>query len=213
MKLTTYLKNIIFFIVITLFTVLIIFGILYKPNPSPIELNVLAGNFKTKCTSELVTCTEKSDCQKVCQEQENGVQMDCIELATFTDVQKIKYGETKKVCAPSNAKMNCNKEHGGLLSWAGWGGSGIDLMEWDCICSYPAYASTEGCSSINPDICTGGEFNWDITKNINNGDPSHENCKCPEGTTKMVSNIGGRPICVKSDIKNWYSDIHMESTT
>ena len=185
---------------------LILFGIVYKPIPKAIQISTTPGTFSSECTKELVTCTSDTECRRVCQEQSEGKEMSCQELSRTTPTQKTIYGPSQKVCAPTNATMDCNQKLGGLLTWTGWGG--LPVMDWECICSYPAYASTEGCKQINPNICGGSKnatgFKWDVSTGR---DPQYTDCTCPAGTTRIISpEQGDKPMCVPSTLTSWYMD-------
>ena len=206
---TTYIIYALFFLLTALISGFIIFGILYKPKPKAVNITANSSNMEERCTQNIVNCINDADCRNICLEQNQGIEMSCKDIKHTTKSQQSTYGPSQKVCVPTNAKMDCNQELGGLISYAGWGSSGIPVMEWDCLCSYPGYASTEGCKSINPDICGGPlnqtNFTWSVEKNE---DPSYKYCTCPSDKKLMTMTYSGdKPICVPSSISNWYNDI------
>lgn len=214
MNLATYGIYFIFFIIFASITVLLIFGILYKPSPNPIVITPHKGNFNKHCTEQIFECNTDQDCQNACIEQTNGIQMGCKTLTRSTPSQIATYGKSQKVCAPVNASTDsCDPKYGGLLSWSGW--SGLPVMDWECICSYPAYASTDSCKNINPDICAGPQpnitdpskkaFRWSAV--TSKSDPKYTDCYCPSGSTRLVSDYTNKPICAPTNIKVWYSDL------
>ena len=66
------------------------------------------------------------------------------------------------VCIQENITKlpDCDTTKGGMLVWSGWTEPEAE-MEWQCICNYPAFASGEGCSKVNSNVCIGGTFEWE----------------------------------------------------
>lgn len=182
-----------------------IFGLLYKPNPAPVAISPGPGAFNQTCLTEQVTCNPNlkgTDCNLLCREAQEGQEMSCVTLNRYTDTQKKEYGKEKSVCVLTKAKLDCDNKMGGIKVWSGW--ADPDRMEWDCLCSYPDYVGGPHCSTVNPGICGGGQFQWDVTTGK---PPSYRDCTCPSGTTLMYTNDEQRPVCAASDIANWYTDL------
>jgi|694.fasta_scaffold11241_3 hypothetical protein len=206
------LIKIILFAIFILIGIIIIFGILYnKPNPKPISILInQSGQTRKNCTVNPVTCTSDLDCVDDCLEASEGLKMVCTKIIRNTEEQREKYGSTTNICADASATMECNNDLGGILVYSG--SAGLERMEWDCICSYPEYAGSDGCQTINADVC-GGPSNKDGFKwTINTGAPSDANCDCPEGKTRFRKTDGDKPICVPSSLVNWYSDLDTNDT-
>lgn len=148
-----------------------------------------ASGADVQCGQTMLPCSTDTDCHK-CKEFHSGVQMSCVQP------QGSKGG---KVCAPSNAKQVCNATLGGINVWSEW--DNPDRMEWDCLCgdgSYAGGADADGNTvcNINPDICQGGTFTWNVDKKTN---PDAGYCFCPKGTTLYTQISGGYPICIPPD--------------
>lgn len=185
---------------------IIIFGMVYnKPNPKPISILInQSGKNRQNCTVNPVTCDTTQDCVSDCLEASEGLEMICKDITRTTDEQEKIYGKSTKICTDASAKMDCNTDLGGILVYSG--SAGDERMEWDCICSYPEYAGSDGCKTINADVCGGPSnksgFNWTIA----NGEPSKQLCECPDGKT-LIRTDDNKPICIPSSLINWYSDL------
>jgi hypothetical protein len=154
------------------------------------------------CGRTMLPCTTDTDCHE-CQEFHQGVQMSCVQPEGSSG---------GKVCAPSNAKQICNTKLGGINVWSEW--DNPDRMEWDCLCSNGSYAGgadADGNTScnLNPDICQGGTFTWDIDKKTN---PDDGYCFCPKGTVLYTQVSGGYPICVPAGdlTEMMYTDLYVK---
>ena len=199
------LIKIILFAIFILIGIIIIFGIVYnKPNPKPISILInQSGQTRQNCTVNPVTCDTTEDCVNDCLEASEGLEMICKDITRTPEQEKI-YGKSTKICTDASAKMECNIDLGGILVYSG--SAGDERMEWDCICSYPEYAGSDGCKTINADVCGGPSnksgFNWTIA----NGEPSKQLCECPDGKT-LIRTDDNKPICIPSSLINWYSDL------
>jgi hypothetical protein len=196
-------------LVVVILLCLSIFGIIFKPSNDPSNLPYIPGTPSKSCKTTLVTCNLDSDCATNCKETQMGEEMSCVALNKYTSDQVAAYGPSVKVCAPAAAIDNCDVSHGGIKVWSGW--TDASRMEWDCLCSYPNYAASTECDGntcnntcgINPGICQGGVFDWDLTKKSQS--PSSDLCTCPTGKTKILSQSGGIPYCVDSNMAQFYS--------
>jgi len=202
-------------IALFIISILILIGLTHKNKPQRIKLPVGKGTFNKQCSTEKVTCKTNLDCQENCIESSEGEEYTCQDLPRSTPSQQNLYGPTGKFCLPAKAKMACNIAHGGIPIFTGW--SNPERMEFDCLCSYPAFASSQATDvlgnpvgdmcTLNSGVCEGGVFSWDLTKKIQ--EPSASLCSCPVGTTLMVDNPnGGIPRCVPSGISNFYTDLY-----
>jgi len=205
------LIKIILFAIFILIGIIIIFGIVYnKPNPKPISILInQSGQTRQNCTVNPVTCDTTEDCVNDCLEASEGLEMICKDITRTPEQEKI-YGKSTKICTDASAKMECNIDLGGILVYSG--SAGDERMEWDCICSYPEYAGSDGCKTINADVCGGPSnksgFNWTIASG---DDPSSYPCDCPDGKT-LITTDDNKPICVPSSLANWYSDLDTVDT-
>ena len=132
-------------------------------------------------------------------------------LTTIKDISNIKDFDIKiieidttsgeGVCAPIKTKglPKCDTTKGGMLVWTGWTQPEAD-MEWQCICNYPAFASGDGCSKINSNVCIGGQFDWE-----KNQLPTEATCTCNTGMTE-IRDYRGVPYCVPSEKVGWYTN-------
>jgi len=165
----------------------------------------------------------------MCSEAQAGESYVCKELpetAGLTTTQKELLGasgpgnedspmKSSRYCVPEKAVMNCNIAHGAIPVFAGWSGS--DRMEFDCMCAYPLWASSNTCNKdtgkctgsceLNPDVCMGGTFDWDLTQRSQ--EPEAGLCTCPEGTEMIIDYNAGLPKCVPTDKLAWYSDLDL----
>jgi hypothetical protein len=187
--------------------IIVIQGILYNyVSKQPISLNPVPGTKteKQECSKSIVQCYDDNDCQDHCSEFEAGQEMKCVEINRYTKDQINNYGSSKSVCLPKYPDMECGQKYGGLLTWSGW--SNPDRMEWDCLCSYPEYASNQNCTKLNPNICGGNpkNFDWDATTGKA---PDEKFCTCTEGTAKIISRNGLLPLCVPSQDIIFYKDM------
>ncbi len=162
-------------------------------NSEIIPVTIAPGEGTSYCLTELVNCKTNADCQDKCRES-GVVELECAELKRYNKSQKDLYGDTQSVCAPKKAKRNCKAQYGGLLAWTAF--PEIDKMEWDCLCTYPNYASGPGCE-LNSDICTGGTFDWDVTSsNSKKSDPTQVDCNCSDGNYVFYGSKTNIPHCV-----------------
>jgi hypothetical protein len=102
-------------------------------------------------------------------------------------------GVTKKICQPKYPKTSCNTKNGGVYTWTGW--TGIDVGEWDCMCTYPFLAGANGSCETNYGVCEGGTFNIDINETGNTFDANA--CDCGQNKMLLSSSNGLKPVCVK----------------
>lgn len=197
MVITNILYGIVFFFIVLAF-ILTIIGILYKPQTLEILLDPEDQIGKQQCLTTQTPCSTDSDCESSCYES-GTIEMKCKTFHRNKD-QTLSVGPTQRICVPASAKSNCNTQMGGIEVWNADGAP--DKMEWSCVCSYPDWASgvsDDGLCSLNPDICSGGTFNWTIDSGR---EPLAEDCICPDGTTRMTSLSGGYPICVPDKSPN-----------
>lgn len=209
------------YVTIFLLTVLLSFGVIAigfsiygiaKPVQSqsftPMSFSDQVGTFSKRCSTELVTCAIDQDCQAICKEQQDGLDMACISISDPND--KTGMLPKKKVCALREAEMKCGKNLGGVLTWSGW--SNPDRMEWNCICQFPSYASNQNCTQFNSGICsaydtakkqTTSGFNWDVSV----GRPELGTCTCPAGTTRQTVLSNQMQRCVPNSIYGLYKDL------
>lgn len=206
---------------------LIIYGLLTKPQKPSIFINTgTAGTFNKQCFTEKVSCTSDDQCASLCSEAQEGSEVVCQALpdtAGLTDVQKKILGAkgfsntnnsmaSSKYCVPARATMQCNESTGGIPVFSGWSGA-VDNMNFDCLCSYPLWASSRVCNTdtgsctgncmLNPGICQPGTFRWDLKKE--SVDPEASLCECDPGYTLLIDS-SGLPRCVPEDIQTFYED-------
>lgn len=225
MRLFTVLITLFFIIVFAL----IIIGILYKPQLRTVKIPGNQGIFNKTCGREKVSCNLDADCEEMCTEAQSGESYICRSLpdtAGLTEAQKEILGangpgakddsmKPSRYCVPEKAVMNCDISHGGIPVFAGWSGS--DRMEFDCMCAYPLWASSNTCDKntgkctgtceLNPDVCTGGTFDWDLTQRSQ--EPEAGLCTCPDGTEMIIDYNAGLPKCIPSNNLQWYNDLDM----
>lgn len=207
------------YILLGLLFILIFFGLFYAPRLQRIVIPENPGVFNKSCTTSKVECNTDFDCSERCIEANAGEEMVCRAFPRFTNSQKKNYGDSGKYCIPAKAKVECNISKGGIPVYTGW--SNPERAEFDCLCSYPLYASSQVYDSqgralsppcqLNPGVCEGGTFEWDLTRKIE--EPHAGLCKCPEGKTLVIDEEkGGIPRCVPSSFSNFYGDIDRIST-
>lgn len=207
---------------------LIIFGILHKPIRKPVKIPGNVGVFNKQCGREKVTCNLDADCEEVCIEAQSGESYVCKALpdtAGLTETQKKMIGasgahgdkpmKTNKFCVPEKATLTgCDVAHGGIPVLSGW--SGGDPMSFECMCAYPGWASSRDCDKdgactgqchMNPNVCAGGVFDWDLTQRTE--EPTSGLCNCPPGTEMVIDYNGGIPKCVSTENIAWYNDVEM----
>jgi hypothetical protein len=222
---------IILLIIFLLLFSLIIIGITIKPKPP--QINIIptkTGSLNKNCLIEKTSCITDDDCMQNCTEASEGESIVCKsipDIPGLTSTQKnlLSFNNQNdqsmippKFCVPEKAKLDCNVSTGGIPIFSGWGAG--DTMGFDCMCSYPIWASSRKCQEINggiycegncllnPNICKGGTFNWDLTKNPQ--EPNANLCTCSEGDLLMVTNEG-LPICVPENIQNFYEDVELST--
>jgi hypothetical protein len=210
---------------------LVIFGILYRPQLKYVKLPGNQGTFNKQCGNEKVSCNLDADCQEMCVGAQQGEDFVCKALPgtpglTPTQQKKTNFQQgnnssgnplPQKYCVPAKAKMDCNIATGGIPVFAGWSGS--TRMEFDCLCSYPLWANSRQCDPntgectgnclLNPNVCAGGTFNWDLTKVTE--EPAAGLCECPPGKTMVVSYDGSIPICVPDANAAFYNDLDLNT--
>lgn len=203
---------------------LIIIGIINRPVLKPISITAGEGVFNRVCLREKVSCNTNDDCAKSCTEAQEGEEIVCKSIPDIPELTKTQQqilgadGSDKppRYCVPSKAKMECNLSTGGIPVFTGWGAS--DHMEFECMCAYPLWASSRVCDAtngtcqgtcmLNPGICTGGTFRWDLTKKAE--EPIAGLCECAQGDVLVIDNIG-LPRCVPAGIQNFYSDLDIST--
>jgi hypothetical protein len=203
----------------------IIFGLLYRPQFVNIHIPENAGIFNKHCSLEKVSCSSDADCHAYCEEVAAGENYICRALP---DVPQLTAAQAEytggqagnkppKYCVPEKAVLDCDPKYGGIPVFAGWSDPG--RMEFDCMCAYPAWASSQQCDpntglckgscNLNPGICTGGTFNWDLTKNAE--PPVADMCTCSGTDILVIDANGGIPRCVPADIPQFYSDLDIST--
>ena len=166
------------------------------PDTSPLDIvsdSKQANNFYPFCKTSIQSCEKNEDCKK-CAESVHGIEMVCVDI----NPTKQKIGSNTKVCAPAEAKLECNSNYGGAATWSGW--SDAERMEWDCFCNYPEWSETSNCKELNADICPNGSFNWDLNKKQS---PEDVKCVCPPGF-KLVQSVAKRPLCLAPSVAREY---------
>lgn len=183
--------------------ILIICPIIYTKNTgarsnqniNPMEIKKSTGT--STCLSEKVNCKTNDDCKQECIESDT-VEFECVEMKRYNSDQINKYGSTESVCAPKKAERNCNPRYGGVLTWNAF--PEIDKMSWTCSCTYPNYAAGPGCN-LNPDVCEGGTYNWDVTSNDPNiSNPENVTCACPADKQTIYGLQTGIPKCIPNSL-------------
>lgn len=206
--------------------VLIIVGLLTRPTLRPIAIDIGIGTFNKQCLLEKVQCNTNTDCLSSCSEAQSGVDMACQQIppvAGLTPTQQSILGvngvQAPSYCVPAKATMSCNVANGGIPVFSGW--SSGDDMSFDCLCSYPLWAAGRTCTvnddgnyscvgscELNPGICSGGTFNWDLTKNA--VEPVASLCECADGDALLID-TSGLPRCVPSQNVGFYSDLDLDA--
>ena len=74
-------------------------------------------------------------------------------------------------------------------------------MEWDCFCRYPAFSNGPDCGVINPNVCSGGKFDWN-KKQL----PTEASCTCDPNTQTELRDYRGVPYCVPKEFEKWYTN-------
>lgn len=169
----------------------IIFGKTYIPSQGQTFIDPNQTRTSPICQKERVSCNGPDDLT-TCQKCIDNIEMKCSFLDRTPDQEKI-YGPTGYYCLPDKPDQPCDMSKGGIWVWTGW--ASTERMEWDCLCTYPGYAGNQGCTGWNPNICKGGTFTYDATKQQNTG-PSINDCTCPTGYHLLSADPGGIPICV-----------------
>lgn len=197
---------------------LIIFGILHRPKLKPIKITSGSGSFNKSCLSEKISCNTDYDCMESCSEAQEGEEIICKslpEIDTLTETQRKLTGlqatNPSSYCVPAKAVNSCDISHGGIPTYSGWSNPG--RMEFDCMCAYPLWASSRICDKqgncsgscmLNPDVCKGGVFDWDLTKKVE--EPRASLCTCGSGDTLLIDNFG-LPRCVPEKMRTFYKDL------
>lgn len=206
-------------LVIAVFAILIVgllgfsvVGLARPPEPAQYAKVVFSdqvGSFNKSCTTDLTLCETDQECQQLCREQQQGVQMACVQLSDPAD--RTGSISQKKVCAIRDAVMQCGTNLGGVLTWSGW--ADANRMDWECLCQFPGYASNSNCREFNAGICsaynpatqkTQSNYNW----NVSMGRPELGSCACPTGTTRQTSNVNQMQRCVPNTLVGLYKDLH-----
>lgn len=218
-----YLGIIIFLILFSL----IIYGLISKPSLKRMVIAAGSGHFNQQCVTSKVACNTDQDCKEKCVESSQGEEMVCQAIpptSSLTDRQmsvlNTNTSGVNKFCVPAAAipsLKKCNIAHGGIPIFSGWSGM-VNSMEFECMCAYPEWANSRVCDSdtgscsgvclINPDICAGGTFNWDLTKKVET--PIAELCECAKGDVMIVNN-DGLPRCVPGNIQSFYDDLDIST--
>ena len=185
-----YIVTVSIAVVLVILLVFAIIGVSHHPNPQAVDVHPTPGQLDRTCTTEKVSCTVDGDCD-ICREMIEGKEIVCKQLHRYTDEQRSEYGDTQGVCVPADAKMDCNEERGGLLTWSGWGDPA--RMEWDCLCSYPSFAGGPNCSPT-PGVCENGVMEWSVKSTQK--PPSASQCKCNSGYVLRARSSDSTPICV-----------------
>lgn len=172
---------------IIILTLLIIFGISYRPSFKQIFVDPNSHRINPICQKEKIICNSEEDCKKC----SDNVEMTCVTLNRSEDQEK-QYGKEQKYCLPKIPDQPCNTKNGGIWTWTGW--ANTNRMEWDCLCTYPEIAGGNGCEQLNPNVCQGGQ--WDYDAKTASIAPTYKNCKCGAGTQLIETRPNGVPICV-----------------
>jgi len=176
---------VIIFIIIIIFSFLSIYKtFVYSPIPQEVFIDPELRTPNKECSVNPQLCTVDKDCEN-CVESQN-VEITCQDM-NRSELQSKKYGKSGgKYCLPKKADQPCNEKLGGMWAWSGY--SGLEgtpgAQEWDCLCTIPEIAASNGCK-LNNNICKGGEFNYDALGAQSNTPPLPVHCKCPEGHVKV----------------------------
>jgi len=182
-------------IIIILFSFLSIYKIfIYSPVAQEVFIDPDLRDTSKECSTTPQLCTQDKDC-KSCREA-NEVEVTCQDINRSV-LQAKKYGKTGgKYCLPKKADQPCNEKLGGMWTWSGF--SGLDGLpssqEWDCLCTLPEIAASNGCA-LNSNICKGGKFEYDSQGAQSNTPPLPVHCTCPEGHVKIWTE-NGAILCV-----------------
>lgn len=143
---------------------------------------------KTKCNGP-----DDSSCQNLCQ---GPNEMKCVKM------------NNEYVCLPQGPDTTCNKDHGGIDVWTGYGFN--DNTEWSCLCSSPQIYGGPNCNTLNPAYCSGGKL--DVIKTddpnckIENGYQIFNNmcvkCNCPDNYGLAMRSDDNTPICISKNEKD-----------
>lgn len=163
-----------FIIFIIVCTLLAVFGFVYTPNLRRTFINPNISNTNPVCSEVPTRCQTDKDCSK------------CVDSNVF-EIKCSENNDKNKYCLPVKPEKPCNEKFGGVWEWTGWASS--HNKEWECKCVWPEIAGNRGCTQINPNICTGGVYNFLSTH------PTPANCVCPKGTLKIVQN-DNLPLCI-----------------
>jgi hypothetical protein len=207
---------IVFFIVLGFLALFVmglsVVGLVKKPpDPrtyAPVKFSDQVGTFSKSCTTEVAKCNTDSDCTQTCREQQQGIDMACVQLSDPND--KTKMLPNQKVCAPRQAIMRCGRTLGGVLTWSGW--ADADRMEWNCLCQFPSYASNQNCTQFNSGICSAYDPSTKTTKSFYNwnvamGRPELGSCTCPNGYSRQTVSSNQMQRCVPNKLTGLYQDL------
>ena len=193
-----------------LFTVgagFVLMGTTYRVPFIPTYVQHSVSRGKTfKCSRVPTKCRTNDDCMRVC--EESGVMdMECARLDRPPLLEGT-YGTPQSVCVPKKPRKVCVMKNGCINVWSGY--SSINTMEWGCLPLMPQISGNEGCTAINPNVCSGGKWTYDIMTASTGPGPEH--CECAPGMQKIVTteNI---PMCVSNcDSRESCEAIYSNST-
>lgn len=192
------IKTIIYWIIVIVLIIaiivligFIIFGKIYTPSQGQTFIKPKQTSTSPICQQQPIKCNGPDDIT-TCQNCIDNVEITCQELYRTKDQEPF-YGTSGYFCLPQKPSQPCDPAKGGIWEWTGW--ASTDRMEWDCLCTYPGYAGNPGCTKWNPNVCNGGIFSYDATKQQNQG-PSINDCTCATGYNLLSADPGGIPICV-----------------
>lgn len=164
--------------------------------PSKGSVLVPDSNVSTKvdCSVKKTTCIpeDPTSCQNSCSGPE---EMKCVKM------------NTEYVCLPKGPDVSCNKDHGGINVWTGYGFT--DQKEWSCLCTVPQLYGGPSCDTVNPAYCGGGNLEV-IQKNdpkckIENGYQIYNNmcvkCNCPTDYGLVMRAEDNTPMCVSKTVQ------------
>jgi hypothetical protein len=157
----------------------------------PNNIQQKLGEHKIKnrqCSKKFTSCKVDKDCE-ICSEGTNIIKYKCQKMTNLmsNSSERRKPGITN-VCNISKPYVGCNLKHGGI--WQYSPSITNDHSGWKCSCQFSRYYSGNDCNHLNPEICSGGTFTWDVK----NGAPSRYNCLCPSGTKRMIRD-NATPFC------------------
>ena len=189
-----------FLVILFVVTFLVIFGLVYHPKETAVIINPQHGTNGVNCLTTGTPCETNGDCS-VCTD---GVEMTCQPLNRYSPEQEKLFGKSGKYCLPTKPRAPCNEQHGGVQVWTGW--ADTERMEFDCLCTYPDYWGDSGCQYLNAGVCNGNDGTFEFDATTSTEPPGKDNCHCPSGTTMVVREIGGSPLCIPEKIyPNYYS--------